>query len=62
MRARGDRFSGPVAEFAIMLTETGDRTQKYEVGNVRFTLGVVWQVLKAVVMGFGRGGGKGKSD
>ncbi|KAK3986694.1 class I glutamine amidotransferase-like protein [Cladorrhinum sp. PSN332] len=60
MRAKTDKFPGPVAEFATMLTETGDRSQKYEVGKVRFTLGVVWQVLKAVLMGLGRG--KGKRD
>ncbi|KAK4231788.1 class I glutamine amidotransferase-like protein [Podospora fimiseda] len=55
MRANPDKFPGPVAEFATMLTETGDRPQKYEVGKVAFTLGVIWQVLKAVVMGFGKG-------
>ncbi|KAK4164257.1 class I glutamine amidotransferase-like protein [Cladorrhinum sp. PSN259] len=59
MRANRDKFPGPVAEFAIMLTETGDRPQRYEIGQVRFTLGVVWQVLKAAVMGLGR---KGKTE
>jgi hypothetical protein len=37
-----------------MMTETGDRPQQYETGKTVMTLGVVWQILKAVLMGFGK--------
>ncbi|KAK4191756.1 class I glutamine amidotransferase-like protein [Podospora australis] len=62
MRACNDKFPGPVAEFALVLTETGDRSQRYEKGTVRFTLGVVWQILKALFLGMRTGKGKGKSE
>lgn len=48
------RFPGPIAEFGLMLTETALRPQKYETGKTVFTLGIVWQVLKAVLMGLGK--------
>ncbi|KAK3328827.1 class I glutamine amidotransferase-like protein [Apodospora peruviana] len=44
-------FPGPVGEMAMTLTDTGDRPQKYGSGQAVFTLGIVWQILKAVVMG-----------
>ncbi|KAK1755162.1 class I glutamine amidotransferase-like protein [Echria macrotheca] len=47
-------FSGPVAEFGLALTDTGDRGQRYDKGQTAFTLGIVWQVLKALVLGFGK--------
>ena len=48
------RIPGPVAEFGLVMTETGDRPQRYETGKTAMTLGVVWQILKAVFMGFGK--------
>lgn len=48
------RFPGPVAELGLVMTETGDRPQKYETGKMAMTLGVVWQILKAALMGFGK--------
>jgi len=48
-------FPGPVAEFGIAMAETGDRPQRYEKHQIAVTLGIVWQVLKAVFMGFGKG-------
>ena len=37
-----------------MLTETGDRPQAYGTGTAAFTLAIVWQILKAAVMGIGK--------
>lgn len=37
-----------------MLTDTGDRPQVYGTGTGLFTIGIVWQVLKAAVMGIGK--------
>lgn len=48
------RFPGPVAEVALVMTDTGDRPQLYDTGKAAFTLGIVWQILKAAVMGFGK--------
>lgn len=48
------RFPGPVAELALLLTETGDRPQKYETGKVAMTLGFVWQIVKALFIGIGK--------
>jgi hypothetical protein len=48
------RFPGPVAELSLSFTETGDRPQQYETGKVMWTLGVAWQVVKAVFLGFGK--------
>ena len=48
------RFPGPLAEFGAVLTDTGDRSQKYATGKTMFTLGIVWQVIKAAFMGIGR--------
>ena len=35
------------------MTDTGDRPQKYTTGKTVLGLGVVWQVIKAVFIGFG---------
>jgi hypothetical protein len=43
-----------VAELAIKMADVGDRPQKYSQGQTSYTLGIVWQILKAVVMGFGK--------
>ncbi|KAL2270880.1 hypothetical protein VTJ83DRAFT_251 [Remersonia thermophila] len=48
------RIPGPVAEAALSLTETGDRPQRYETGKMVWTLGIVWQMLKATFMGLGK--------
>lgn len=48
------RFPGPVAEIGLMFTDTGDRPQVYGTGTGLFTLGIVWQILKAAVMGIGK--------
>lgn len=48
------RIPGPVAEIALVMTDTGDRPQKYEAGQVATTVGIMWQILKAVFMGFGK--------
>ncbi|KAL2132018.1 hypothetical protein VTI74DRAFT_4302 [Chaetomium olivicolor] len=47
-------FPGPVVELGLLMTETGDRPQTYEIGKTAATLGIVWQLLKAVFMGFGK--------
>jgi hypothetical protein len=49
------RFPGPVVEFALLVTDAGDRPQRYQTGKAAMTLGVVWQILKAVWMGLGKG-------
>jgi hypothetical protein len=43
-----------VAEFGLVMTDTGDRPQKYETGKVAMTVSIVWQILKAVFMEFGK--------
>ncbi|KAK4144735.1 uncharacterized protein C8A04DRAFT_11198 [Dichotomopilus funicola] len=48
------RFPGPVVELALMATDTGDRAQRYDTGKTAVTLGVLWQVLKAMLMGVGK--------
>lgn len=48
------RFPGPVVELGLMATDTGDRAQKYDTGRAAVTLGVLWQVLKAMFMGIGK--------
>lgn len=48
------RFPGPVAELGLVVTETGDRPQRYETGKAALTLGIVWQIVKAVFMGWGK--------
>ncbi|KAK0657494.1 class I glutamine amidotransferase-like protein [Cercophora newfieldiana] len=48
-------FPGPIAEFGARITEVGDRPQKYEVGQTMFTLGMVWQVIKAAVLSIRKG-------
>lgn len=48
------RFPGPVAEMGLVMTDTGDRPQLYGTGKVGFTMGIVWQVLKAMFMGIGK--------
>ncbi|KAH6853387.1 class I glutamine amidotransferase-like protein [Chaetomium sp. MPI-CAGE-AT-0009] len=48
------RIPGPVAEFGLVMTETGDRPQRYEIGKTAMALGVVWQILKAAFLGFGK--------
>jgi hypothetical protein len=45
------RFAGPVVEFGLVMTDTGDRPQSYGTGKAVFTLRVVWQILKAIVIG-----------
>ncbi|KAJ4290713.1 hypothetical protein N0V88_006461 [Collariella sp. IMI 366227] len=48
------RFPGPVVELGLVMTDTGDRPQAYGTGQTAMTLGVVWQVMRAVVMGLGK--------
>ncbi|KAL2165492.1 hypothetical protein VTH06DRAFT_792 [Thermothelomyces fergusii] len=48
------RIPRPVAEFGLVLTDVGDRPQRYSKGQVAFGLGILWQILKAVFMGAGR--------
>lgn len=50
----GPHFPGPVAEFGLALTDTGDRPQRYGTGQTTFMVGMVWQVIKAAIMGLGR--------
>jgi hypothetical protein len=40
-----------VVEFGLVMTDTGDRPQSYGTGKAVFTLRVVWQILKAIVIG-----------
>ncbi|KAK3903085.1 hypothetical protein C8A05DRAFT_14935 [Staphylotrichum tortipilum] len=47
-------FPGPVAELGLLMTDTGDRSQLYGTSKAAMTLGVVWQILKAVLMGMGK--------
>lgn len=46
-------FPNPVAEMGAMMAEVGSLPQEYEVGNARFTAGVVWQILRAWFAGPG---------
>ena len=43
-----------MAEFALFMTDTGDRPQRYETTKAAMTLGVVWQIVKAWFMGVGK--------
>jgi hypothetical protein len=43
-----------VVEFGLVMTDTGDRPQSYGTGKAVFTLRVVWQILKAIVIGLGK--------
>ncbi|KAM7206966.1 hypothetical protein V8F33_000065 [Rhypophila sp. PSN 637] len=52
-RHQTHHFPGPLAEFGIMMTEVGDRPQQYTKSQASVTIGVVWQIIKAVFMGFG---------
>ncbi|KAM7223214.1 hypothetical protein V8F06_001427 [Rhypophila decipiens] len=52
-RHQTHHFPGPLAEFAIMMTEVGDRPQQYTQSQASVTIGVVWQIIKAMFMGFG---------
>jgi hypothetical protein len=36
------------------MVDAGDRPQRYATGKTAVTLGMVWQVLKAVFIGFGK--------
>jgi putative intracellular protease/amidase len=47
-------FPGPIAEFGVNICDVGDRPQQYETGQTMFTLRMVWQVIKAAVMGVGK--------
>ncbi|KAH8881362.1 ThiJ/PfpI family protein [Thozetella sp. PMI_491] len=40
-------FPTAIAELGAQLTDVGDRPQKYQVGQTRFTLGFVWILIKA---------------
>ncbi len=40
-------FPRAIAELGAELTDVGDRPQSYQVGQTRFTLGIVWIMLKA---------------
>lgn len=53
-RQKSQYFAGPLVELALILTDVGDRPQEYTTGKTVFTIGVIWQILKAAVMGFGR--------
>jgi hypothetical protein len=48
-------FPGPVAEIACSMADIGNRGQKYTQGQASFTVGIVWQIFKAWVMGIGKG-------
>lgn len=52
-RQQSHHFPGPVAEMGLTFTDTGDRPQKYTTGKTVFSLGVVWQIIKAVFIGYG---------
>ncbi|KAK0631842.1 ThiJ/PfpI family protein [Immersiella caudata] len=47
-------FPGPVAEFGVRICDVGDRSQKYETSQTLFTLGMVWQVVKAAILSVGK--------
>jgi len=47
-------FPGPLAEVTCKMADVGDRGQKYSEGQAAFTLGFVWQLLRAWIMGFGK--------
>ncbi|KAK1835631.1 class I glutamine amidotransferase-like protein [Podospora conica] len=48
------KFPAPLAEFGLSVTETGDRSQKYEVGQARFTATALWNIIRAALMGLTR--------
>jgi putative intracellular protease/amidase len=50
---QSSRFPGPLVDVAIRIADVGDRPQKFDVGQTAFTLGFVWVLLRAWVLGFG---------
>ena len=48
------RFPGPVAEFACKVADVGDRSQLYSKSQSAFTVGIVWQLIKAWFIGAGK--------
>ncbi|KAK2610444.1 hypothetical protein N8I77_003872 [Diaporthe amygdali] len=48
------RFPGPVAEFACVMADVGDRPQLYEQSQGAYTVGIVWQLIKAWFLGVGK--------
>ena len=47
-------FPSPIVEIATNMADVGDRPQNYGVGQTAFAIGIVWQLLKAWVMGVGK--------
>ncbi|KAL8388455.1 hypothetical protein RB595_009233 [Gaeumannomyces hyphopodioides] len=47
-------FPGPVAEMALIMTDAGDRPQKYGQSKPTFIMSVVWTLFRGLVMSIGR--------
>lgn len=47
-------FPSPLVEVVLKMADVGERGQVYGQGQTRFTLGMVWQLLRAWVMGVGK--------
>ncbi|KAI3397590.1 hypothetical protein diail_10562 [Diaporthe ilicicola] len=47
-------FPGPVAEFACEMADVGDRPQTYAKSQGVYTVGIVWQLIKAWFIGVGK--------
>ena len=48
------KFPSPVVELGITLTEVADRPQRYETGKTGYTLGIVWQLVRAYFSSAGK--------
>ncbi|KAK6606348.1 hypothetical protein ACHAPF_004762 [Botrytis cinerea] len=49
------RFPGPAAEAVIAMADVGEKGVSYTNGNTKETLWWLWQILKAVGLGIGKG-------
>ena len=49
------RFPGPAAEAVIAMADVGEKGVSYTNGNMKETLWWLWQILKAVGLGIGKG-------
>ncbi|KAK3335378.1 ThiJ/PfpI family protein [Cercophora scortea] len=47
-------FPSPIVELGLKLTEVDTRPQKYETGKTVYTLGLAWQLIRAIFMGTGK--------
>lgn len=44
----GKHFPAPLADIVCKMADVGDRAQVYDQGQTAFTIGFVWQLVKAL--------------